>query len=143
MSSVDERSSVSNSKVGRPIGSGLGKYTKNPSQKRKGGAGRPKLVLTAEDIEARAVKQRACMLRCYHKKRAEELERRKKNQERLEKIQTILKSVENLLLEHEELCDAMINDIHTSDEDNDEEISNEDILKFAKRLRKASPSKAK
>jgi len=125
---------------GRPIGSSLGKYTKNPNQIRKGGSGRPKLTLTPEEIEARKEKNRILVMNCYRKKRAEELERRRKNEERMKKINIILEGIKQKLEEQEGLVDDILNDIHSSDDEdlsNEEDLlNNEDIINFCKKLKK-------
>ena len=107
--------------VGRPIGSGIGKYTVNPNQKRKPGPGRPKLSLTPEEIEERKVTQRKACLAVYRRKRAEELERRKKNQERAEKVNHIIERIKQKLEKQEELIDDILNDIHSSDDDDEQQ----------------------
>lgn len=124
---------------GRPIGSSLGKYNKNPNQIRKGGSGRPKLILSPEEIETRKEKNRVRVMNCYRKKRAEELERRKKKEERMKKINIILEGIKQKLEEQEGLVD----DIYSSDNEglnNDEDmLNNEDIINFCKKF-KTSPS---
>jgi hypothetical protein len=95
-------------KVGRPIGSGLGNYKTNPNQVRKPGVGRPKLILTDEEKEERIMKKRARVLKCYHIKRQEELDRRTKYQEKLDKINLIMINIrEQLENENENIIDKI------------------------------------
>ena len=117
---------------GRPIGSSLGKYNKNPNQIRKGGSGRPKLILSPEEIETRKEKNRILVMNCYRKKRAEELERRKKKEERMKKINIILEGIKQKLEE-----EGLVDDIYSSDDE--DMLNNEDIINFCKKF-KTSPS---
>ena len=103
--------------AGRPIGSGMGKYTINPNQKRKGGPGRPKLNLTPEEIEERKDKRRKACLAVYRRRRAEELERRKKEQELLEKINSIIDNLKRELENQSELVEDIYHDIQSSDDE--------------------------
>ena len=97
-------------KAGRPKGSGVGNYTKNPNQKRPG---RSKLILSEAEIEERKDKKRKRVLKCYYKKREIELELRAKKKQRIIRMAKIMNLIKVQLEAQDEFLD-----------DTDEEILN-------------------
>jgi hypothetical protein len=79
--------STTEKKAGRPRGSGVGNYTKNPNQKRPG---RGKLILTESEIEERKERKRKRVLKCYYQNREIELDLRAKKKQRIIRIKKLL-----------------------------------------------------
>ena len=104
--------SESKKSVGRPIGS-TSKYTINPNKKKCGG--RPRLILTEDEIELRKAKQRACMLKCYNRKRDEKLKLRENTNIRDDKINAILNFTRKQLENDDEMIEKLYNSLNICD----------------------------
>ena len=84
---------------GRPIGSGIGNYTKTAK------CGRPKKYITEEELQIFAEKKRKWSLEHYHKKQAIKVAQRKQRQIKIDRINIILNKIEKYLKDNDELIE--------------------------------------
>ena len=84
---------------GRPIGSGIGNYTR-PEK-----CGRPKKIKTDEEERITLEKKRMRSLACYHKNHAIKVAQRKQRQIKISRINIILNKIEKYLKDNDELIE--------------------------------------